>query len=122
MSIIRKVFGSFRNAFYGLREAFGRDVSFRLEVYGGFCVAAFVFLFWPLRVYEMVFVVLAYALILMTELINTAFEQVLERLHPERHELIGIGKDIASAAVLIAFLFLAFVGMLIALRYLGVLP
>ena len=44
MSMIWKVFGSFRTAFYSLREAFGRDVSFLLEVYGGFCVAAFAIL------------------------------------------------------------------------------
>lgn len=122
MMLIFKVIGSFRNSPYGFKEAFRRDLSFRLEVYGGFLVATFMYFFWPLRIYEFVFMILSYVLILMTELINTAFEQILERLHPERHELIGIGKDIASAAVLMTILFLVFICVLVILRYLGIVP
>ena len=122
MAIMFKVFGSFRNAFRGLKEAYRRDMSFRLELFGGLCVAVFMYLFWPLRLYEFIFMILGYVLILMTELINTAFEQILERLHPDRHELIGIGKDIASAAVFMALVFLTFVGSLVMLRFFGVLP
>ena len=122
METIKKISGSFSNAFRGLKEAYLRDLSFRLELYGGIAVALFIFIFWPLRVYEFVFVILGYVLILMCELINTAFEQILERIHPERHELIGIGKDIASAAVFMGIVFLSFIGVLIILRYLEILP
>ncbi len=117
-----KILGSFKNAFRGFREAYRRDLSFRLEIGGGFLVAAFMYVFGPLRLYEFIFMILSYILILMAELINTAFEQILERLHPERHELIGIGKDIASAAVLMALMFLTFISVLIILRFYGVLP
>jgi diacylglycerol kinase len=117
-----KIFRSFRNAFCGVRDAFRHDLSFRLEVFGGGAVFLFMFLFWPLRIYEFLFLILSYILILMTELINTAFEQILERLHPERHELIGRGKDIACAAVFMAFLFLSFICVLIILRHVGILP
>jgi diacylglycerol kinase len=76
-----------------------------MEVWGS---AGFVFvaiLLWPLSGVEFILLTLAYFLILITELINTAVEQMLERLHPQRHELIGKSKDVASAAVLMAFVF-----------------
>lgn len=116
IKIAIKIMRSFACALRGLREAFKRDLSFRLEVYGGMVVIAFIVLFAPLSATELLFVILGYALILIAELVNTAFEQVLERLHPERHELIGIGKDIASAAVFIAVLFLLLVMAVIVLR------
>ena len=59
----------------------------------------------PLSPSEFLFLLLSFTLIMMAELINTAFERALERLHPERHELIGATKDIASAAVFIAVCF-----------------
>ena len=68
---------------------------------------------WPLRTYEFFFLVLSYILILAFELMNTAFERAFERLHPERHELIGRSKDLASAAVLLAILFAAIVALAI---------
>ncbi|TSC62052.1 MAG: diacylglycerol kinase [Parcubacteria group bacterium Gr01-1014_48] len=120
--VITKIIDSFRNAFRGVRDAFRHDLSFRFEVFGGFGVLLFAVLFWPLRIYELLFLLLSYTLILMTELMNTAVEQLLERLHPQRHELIGRGKDIASAAVLMAFTFLSFICVLIVLRHVGILP
>lgn len=122
MKTVVKIIGSFRNAFRGVRDAFRHDLSFRLEVFGGCAIFLFIIIFWPLRIYELLFLLLSYALILMTELMNTAVEQILERLHPERHELIGRGKDIASAAVLMAFTFLSFICVLIVLRHVGILP
>ncbi len=36
------------------------------------------------------------------ELVNTAIEQLADRLHPEKHPSIAIVKDCAAAAVLIS--------------------
>jgi diacylglycerol kinase len=63
--------------------------------------------------------VFSFALILLSELFNTALEIILERLHPERHDLIGAGKDIASAVVFAALLFAFFVCGMTFLRYFG---
>ena len=40
-------------------------------------------------------------LVLAAELFNTALEQALDHLHPERHAAIGIAKDCAAGAVLL---------------------
>ena len=52
------------------------------------------------------------ALVLAAELINTALEQLVDHLHPERHPRIKIVKDCAAAAVLLLSLGAAWVGVL----------
>ncbi len=102
---MKKIIISVKNALNGLKYAYQWDKSFRMEVWGsmGFVVVAGLLL--PLSGIEFLFLILSYFLILITELINTSIEQLLERLHPEKHSLIGRGKDIASASVLMAFIF-----------------
>jgi diacylglycerol kinase (ATP) len=41
-------------------------------------------------------------LVVVIELINSAIEVVVDRIGPERHELSGRAKDLASAAVFIS--------------------
>jgi diacylglycerol kinase (ATP) len=49
-------------------------------------------------------VILASAGVISAELFNTAIERLADRLHPEVHPVIGMVKDCAAAAVLIASL------------------
>ena len=43
---------------------------------------------------------LSAGLVLSLELLNTALERALDRLHQEQHESIRVAKDCAAAAVL----------------------
>ncbi|MFP5467359.1 MAG: diacylglycerol kinase, partial [Gammaproteobacteria bacterium] len=43
-------------------------------------------------------------LVMITELLNTAVESVVDRVGPEWHELSGRAKDMGSAAVLLSLL------------------
>ncbi|RWX51533.1 diacylglycerol kinase (ATP) [Candidatus Electrothrix marina] len=52
-------------------------------------------------------------LILITELLNSAIEAVVDRIGPEHHELSGRAKDLGSAAVFLALLNGAVVWLLI---------
>ena len=103
---IHKIVHSVRFATKGLRHAYRLDKSFRMEVCYGLPLYAIVAVFlFPFAIWEFLLYVFSYLLILIVELINTAFEKMLERVHPDEHELIGKSKDIASAAVLMAFVF-----------------
>lgn len=44
------------------------------------------------------------ALVVSTELINTAIEALADHLHPQQHDAIKLTKDVAAAAVLVASL------------------
>lgn len=94
----------------GIVYAIKNDRSYRSQIYliGAIVAATFVY-FDPLAAWEVLFVLLAYALILITELQNSALEAALDRMHPERHEMIGQSKDMAAGAVLTAGLFLLIV-------------
>ena len=101
---------SFRFAGHGVSHAFRVDKSFRLEIVLGLPVFAVIaFLLSPLLPWELLLLVGSYLLILMVELVNTAFEKMLDKMHPEEHEVIKHSKDIAAGAVLIAFVFASLV-------------
>lgn len=104
----------FKNAFLGYYHAYTSDSNFKLQIWGSIVFIVFGYFFWPLKSTELLFLALSYALIIITELQNTAFERALDRLHPEQHEHIGTSKDMAAAAVLTAGLFALIVMLTIA--------
>ncbi len=112
----KKIIRSIGYSLDGLRYAYRHDLSFRMETWGSIAFFLFGYLLWPLTSIEFLFLTLSLLLIFITELINTAFERSLERLHPQRHELIGMSKDIASSAVLLAFIFAIIVALTILFR------
>jgi diacylglycerol kinase len=59
-------------------------------------------------------IVIAIAMVWMAEFINTALEAVVDLAsHQEHHELARVGKDVGAAAVLIAALASALIGLLV---------
>ena len=58
--------------------------------------------------------IVAYAIVLIAELLNTAVEAAVDRVGEEPHDLAGRAKDIASAAVALALVLLAVVWVLVA--------
>jgi diacylglycerol kinase (ATP) len=107
MSFLKRQIKRFSYAYAGIRYAIKYDHSFRLQWYGlGAVVLASLMLIQPITASELLFCILAYALILITELQNSALEYTLDHLHPNTHENIGRSKDMAAGAVLIAGVFL----------------
>ena len=87
-------------SFSGIKIAFKNESSFRTQVF--FAAGALILLF-VLRPEPIWWAVIAIsiALVLAAELINTALEFVIDRLHPEQHPIIGKAKDCAAGAVLL---------------------
>jgi diacylglycerol kinase (ATP) len=84
----------------GLREAFARELTFRIQLIAAAgAVAATLALGAPLL--WLALIVTMIALVLAAELINTALEQALDGLHPRQSEFVRIAKDCAAAAVLV---------------------
>lgn len=108
--MIRKYLNRFPHAFRGLAYAAMNDFGYRTQLYFGVAIGIFIFEFYnPISKFEFLFLLLAYFLILITELQNSAFEAALDKLHPEIHNDIKISKDMAAGAVLTAALFLVIV-------------
>lgn len=103
---VKKIGHSVKFALHGLRHAYSSDKSFRMEVNYGLPI--YLILAWflaPFEPWEILLYTFSYLLILIVELVNTAFETIIDHLHPAQHRTVGQSKDIASAAVFVAFLF-----------------
>ncbi|SEL58045.1 diacylglycerol kinase [Halomonas daqiaonensis] len=95
---------STRYSLRGLSAAFRNEAAFRQEL--GLCVVLLPLAWWigqgPV---EWILLVGSCLLVLIVELLNSAIENVVDRIGSERHELSGRAKDIGSAAVMLSMCF-----------------
>ncbi|MBI1860341.1 MAG: diacylglycerol kinase [Deltaproteobacteria bacterium] len=99
-------------AWNGVRLAFSQEQNFRIQVLSGVGAFLFLALIRPSLIWWAV-VVLTIGGVLSAEMMNTALERVLDRLHPNEDPLIAQAKDCAAGAVLV--LSIASVVILVAL-------
>lgn len=110
MNTLTKNLNRFKHAIAGILYALRTDYSYRTQAWTILVVITVaVAALRPLSQAEILFLGLAYTLILITELQNSSFESALDHLHPELHDKIGRSKDMAAGAVFSAGLFLVFV-------------
>ena len=62
---------------------------------------------------EWIIIAIMIGLVLAAETFNTAIEKLADHLHPQRHPVIGLVKDIAAGAVLIIAITAAIIGLVI---------
>jgi undecaprenol kinase len=95
----------------GIAEAWRRERSFRTQVILGLGATAFTVVFAPSLIWAAA-VGLSIGLVLALELLNTAFETLIDHLHPDTAPEVRLAKDIAAGAVLVASMAAASVGLL----------
>ena len=69
--------------------------------------------FFNISTTEWLIQLLAIALVMCAEGMNTAIEAIADFVHPEHHKKIGLIKDIAAGAVFIAAIFASIIGLII---------
>jgi diacylglycerol kinase (ATP) len=109
---MQKTLRSLRFALNGIQELFKTQPNAQFHFFAGVVVIAAGFYF-QLSTMEWVAVVLCIAFVISMEAINTAVEYLTDLVSPEYHPLAGKVKDVAAAAVLIAAVGAAIVGLLI---------
>jgi diacylglycerol kinase (ATP) len=100
---------SFADAAKGLRLVFATQTNAKIHAVATLLVVGSGF-FCGLTMWEWALVVLAIALVWTAEAVNTAIENVVDLVSPERHPLAGRAKDAAAGAVLAAAIGAALVG------------
>ncbi|MBI5924402.1 MAG: diacylglycerol kinase [Aquabacterium sp.] len=90
-------------AWAGLRAAWRMEKSVRTHALATICVLALLLIVRAPAIWWAI-MALAIALVIATELLNSAIEALADHLHPQRHEAIKLTKDVAAGAVLIASL------------------
>ncbi|MBY0284831.1 MAG: diacylglycerol kinase [Sphingomonas sp.] len=107
-----------RFAVAGIATVWGRERSFRTQVWLGAGALAVVIALRPAPIWIAALVISA-ALVLTLEIINSALEYLLDHLHPDHHPAIGAAKDAAAGAVLLASIAALAVGGLMVWDTLG---
>ncbi|HET9463420.1 MAG TPA: diacylglycerol kinase family protein [Thiobacillus sp.] len=109
---------SFVYALQGLAYLVRMQPNARLHLLAALLVCA-AGIYFGLGRAEWLWISLAIALVWSAEAFNTALELLADVLHPARHPGIGRAKDVAAAAVLIAALGAAVIGLLVFVPHLS---
>ncbi|MSN97090.1 diacylglycerol kinase [Campylobacter sp. FMV-PI01] len=94
----------FKNANYalqGLKQAVKNEMSFKIELVC-VCVLSIILIFLEISILEKLIMFIVLILILISELINTAIENVVDLITSDYQILAKIAKDIASAIVFLS--------------------
>lgn len=114
---MRRLKKSMTYAWHGLVYAFKHECNFQIHcivAIGVLLLAAFL----DLSPIEKGILFLVIALVLGMELINTAFERVIDMLKPRVHPYARIVKDVMAGAVLMTAVMAIIIGVLIFLPHL----
>ncbi|MEI7026699.1 diacylglycerol kinase [Paenibacillus sp. y28] len=103
---------SFRYAYEGIKYALATQQNMKFH----FLVAVLVLvlaLAMELTKTDILFLLLAVTLVIVTELINTAVEKAVDLAMPDQHPVAKIAKDVAAASVLVSAVFAVVTGMIV---------
>lgn len=113
----KKQLRSFGYAWKGIRSCIGKEQNLSFHLLATPTVVAAGLLAGITRTEWMV-VILCIGLVIAAELFNSAIEQLVDLVSPQRHPLAGRVKDIAAGAVLVCAATAAIVGLIIFVPYL----
>jgi len=109
--IIRRI-KSFKYAFNGIRFVISTQTNMQIHLVAAVIVTILGFYFKISRI-EWLALVLTYAMVFISETINTAIEEIVNLISPKYNKKAGLIKDISAAFVLISAIFAVIVGLLI---------
>ncbi|MDQ8736704.1 diacylglycerol kinase family protein [Paenibacillus sp. LHD-38] len=109
---MQKFIASFAVAISGVVFALRTQSHMRFHALAGL-IACVVGLIVSLEPLEWAIILLAIAVVISAEMINTAVEQAVNLASPSIHPVAKVAKDVAAGAVLIAAVISAIIGLLI---------
>ncbi len=102
---IRRIIDAAGYSVAGLRATFQHEAAFRQESLLAFFMIPFAFILGQSPV-EWAVLITPLFIILITEVVNSAIETVVDLVSPEHHPLAGQAKDMGSAAVMLSLVLL----------------
>jgi undecaprenol kinase len=105
-----KLIQSFAHAYCGLKVSLGEEQNLRIELI--FCfVSIWLGIYFHLSSIEWIVLFITIALVIGSELFNTALEKVVDLASPEIHPLAKKAKDASAAAVFVFSIMAVLVGL-----------
>lgn len=109
---------SFRYALQGLRYALVTQHNFRIHLVAAMAATGLGFL-WQISANDWRWLLVAIAIVLAAELINTSFEHLCDVVQPELHASVKAAKDVAAGAVLTVSIAAAVIGVMVFWPYMA---
>ncbi len=100
---MKRIINAFKNSIEGLKFAFIDEISFRQDLLICIILLPLAFLLYKSKS-ELILMLFSLFFLLIAELINSAIENIIDRIGTEYHILSKKAKDIGSASVLIAII------------------
>jgi diacylglycerol kinase len=113
---LRARLASFKYAFQGLGHVLKAEHNFLIHLAAAIAVIALGVLL-HINKAEWLIIILCIGMVLITEILNTAIEWLVDMVSPQRNEKAGKIKDIAAASVLIAALVALAAGIVVFVPY-----
>ena len=111
---MKKFIRGFYFAFSGLAYAFKTQLNFRVHC-AAVVITCLLSFYLNLNSSEWLWMVAAMALVLITELMNTSIEALVDLVSPQYNKKAGIAKDVAAAMVLLSAIAALLIGIIILL-------
>ena len=108
LSGISRIIAAATNSLHGIRDAWRHEAAFRQDL----AISAVLLLlsFWMAQtLQEWLILILPLFLLLIVEILNSAMENIVDRIGEERHILSGRAKDMGSAAVMFCLILITLV-------------
>ncbi|SFJ89169.1 diacylglycerol kinase [Succinivibrio dextrinosolvens] len=96
-----RIFNAYKYSMKGFKAGIENEAAIRQELVLAAIMTVAAFFIFNSAV-ELVLLVVTPWIVVITELLNSAVEAVVDRIGPEFHELSGRAKDLGSAAVFVA--------------------
>lgn len=114
----KTLISSFGYAIQGIRYALKKDQNFRVHIVVGLIVIGLSLIF-RVSAFEMSILGVMIVLVIATEMINTAIENMVDLITREYREEAKIAKDVSGGMVLISSLGALIIGILIFAPYIN---
>lgn len=108
----KRLIDSFKDAGRGLKYVFINEQNFRIQIAAS-AMLLILSLYFPLRIWELILVILLILLVLIMEILNTALEKFNDLLKPRLHHYVGVIKDIMAGGVLLTSAVALIIGLII---------
>jgi diacylglycerol kinase (ATP) len=112
---MKRIIAATKYSISGLRLTIRDEEAFRLEIYLSIFFVPLAFFLADSNI-ELILMVVAIFIVLITELLNTAIEAVVDKTGEEIHHLAKKAKDVGSAAVFVAMVNFCFIWFLVLVK------
>ncbi len=109
---VKAIFRSIRYAFSGLVHVVKTQNNARFHLLATLIVIA-LSTWLNLTLIQWGFILIAIAVVWITECFNTSIEELFNLIHPDKHPIVKNGKDSGAAAVLVAAMLSVLLGSLV---------